>query len=480
MDEIWFRLSNQIEVLQVRASVVVQHGQQWFSVLISHCRRILHELHDEEFCQQLKEFGLRIILLLQRGWEDLQFKILSLQYSARAFYQQFGNLFSNEVAQREVGFFVVGLVLGCLIGYSIGQNWRNTLRHLHNMKAITCHHYIGIEGVSTIEDAEMPVIQRQNELLIQVKAASVHDVDMKICNGYSRFYRRLLNSGRYRDLPVTLGRDCAGVVVDIGQSVVDFDIGDEVFLAVPSWAPGTMAEYLVVPETQAARRPKLVTFEACASLPYSGCIAWDAIVNRSILREGNAKGKRVLIYGGSTPVGCILTQLIKLWGGFVVSACGPHAIPVSRALGADDVIPLSESDIEKELELREKYDAIFYTGGQPIDANILKRYLANHGSYASTIPESLTSDSFGFVFGNIFAGYVRLQLVIEYLFGMNNYAWKDGSKIKATYLRSIQELVDADQLQTVVDRVFSPLGVDQALNHILDPNSIGSTVIKFH
>lgn len=93
-------------------------------------------------------------------------------------------------------------------------------------------------------------------------------------------------------MPVVLGRDCAGVVVDIGQSVINFDIGDEVLLAVPSWAPGTLAEYLVVPENQVAKRPKLVSFEASASLPYSGCIAWDAVVNKSGIKEGDAKGKR--------------------------------------------------------------------------------------------------------------------------------------------------------------------------------------------
>lgn len=46
-----------------------------------------------------------------------------------------------------------------------------------------------------IEDAEMPTIQKSNELLIQVKAASIHEVDIKICSGYARAYRRLLNNG---------------------------------------------------------------------------------------------------------------------------------------------------------------------------------------------------------------------------------------------------------------------------------------------
>lgn len=46
-----------------------------------------------------------------------------------------------------------------------------------------------------IDDAEMPIIERSNELLVQVKAASVNVVDTKICYGYSKIYRRLLNSG---------------------------------------------------------------------------------------------------------------------------------------------------------------------------------------------------------------------------------------------------------------------------------------------
>ena len=41
----------------------------------------------------------------------------------------------------------------------------------------------------------MPIIQKPNELLIQVKAASLHDEDIKISSGYSQAYRRLLNNG---------------------------------------------------------------------------------------------------------------------------------------------------------------------------------------------------------------------------------------------------------------------------------------------
>ncbi|XP_076249817.1 NAD(P)H oxidoreductase RTN4IP1, mitochondrial [Calliopsis andreniformis] len=479
MEEIWFHLSNQFESFQIRTSVVIQQAQQWITTWLTQARQLFYELYNDENTQNMKDIVQHILFWIQKVWEQLQFHYYSSHFSMKGFYQQIINLCNNEVSKRELAFCLAGVTIGTLIGYYAGINWGHISHHMHHMKAIICHSLIGIEGVSMVEDVEMPMIQRSNELLIQVKAASLNVIDAKICEGYSKVYRRLLNSGRYKDLPVTLGRDCTGVVVGIGQRVINFDIGDEVFLAVPSWASGTMTEYIIVPETQVVKRPKRFTFEAAACLPYSGCLAWDALVNKSNIQEGNAKGKRVLICGGNTPVGCILTQLVKLWGGYVVTMCRQNAISVSKALGADEVILLNGSNIEKELQLYDKYTAIFYTGGEQIDERILRQHLVPSGSYVSTVPEQLTSDSLGFIFGSIFAGCVRITLLVQYVFGFNVYHWKDGSKLNATYLQALCDLADADQLQMVMDRVYGPHNIEQALHHILDPNAIGSTIVTF-
>ncbi|XP_033333124.2 NAD(P)H oxidoreductase RTN4IP1, mitochondrial [Megalopta genalis] len=476
MDEIWFHLSNQFETLQVHTYAVVQQGQQWITDWLIQARQFFQELNSHHNVQNVKEIIQSILSWFAKAWEEIQFQYYNTHFSVKSFYR---NLCNNEVSKRELAFCLTGLIMGTVLGYYIGTNWGYSMHHMHHIKAIICHQYIGIEGVSMIDDSEMPMTQRPNDLLIQVKAASVNIIDTKICSGYSKIYRRLLNSGIHRELPVTLGRDCTGIVVGIGQGVINFDIGDEVFLAVPSWAPGTMAEYIVVPETRVVKRPKLFTFEASASLPYNGCLAWDALVNRSTIREGNAKGKRVLIYGGNTPIGCILTQLVKLWGGHVCTICRPSAISTSKALGADNIIALNGSSLEKELQLYDKYDAIFYTGGQPIDERILKQRLVPYGSYVSTTPEQLTSDSLGFISGSLFAGWVRIKLIIQYMFGFNMQQWKEGSKLNVTYLQALSDLVDADQLQVVVDRVYAPHNIEQALQHVLDPDAIGSTVITF-
>ncbi|XP_050445675.1 reticulon-4-interacting protein 1 homolog, mitochondrial-like [Cataglyphis hispanica] len=481
MDEVYFHFSNQLETLQVQASVAVQQAQQSCMTWLAQLHQFILQFCDEQYTQHAKDIVLHMASSVQRSWQDIQFQFYNTQWNTVDFYRQLGTMWANKVSRREAIYCLTGIAIGTVIGYYIGVNWKPSSRHMHHIKAIVCHHYYGIEGVFMVDDIEMPTIKKSNDLLIQVKAASLNVIDTKICSGYSRIYRRLLNSGK--ELPVTLGRDCAGVIVDIGQGVTNFDIGDEVFLAVPSWASGTMAEYIIVPETQVARRPKSCSFEASASLPYNGCLAWDALVNRSVIKEGNAKGKRVLIHGGSTPIGCILTQLIKLWGGYVVTTCRMDAYlflePIMKALGADEVIIINETDIEKELQLHDKYDAIFYTDNQPFQEHILKRFLLPHGSYVSTVPEQLKSDSLGFICRSIFAGCVRVKLLVQYMFGFNMHQWKEGAKLNVAYLRALCELTDANQLQTVVDKVYAPYNIERALLHVLDPNSIGSTIITF-
>ncbi|XP_043276965.1 reticulon-4-interacting protein 1 homolog, mitochondrial-like [Venturia canescens] len=479
MDEIWFRLTNQLEVLQVEGSVVLQQGQQWISTFLEKIHQFLKSACSEEYTRQIADLARHLMYWVQRFWEQVQFQYYSVQFNSRALYHHMGNLCFSNVSRREVAFCIAGLGIGTLLGYNIGLHWRHKPSRVQYMRAVMCHHYIGIEGVSMVDDAEVPTIQRPNELLIQVKAASLNVVDAKISTGYSRVYRKLLNSGSQKELPVVLGRDCSGIVAEIGQSVLNFDVGDEVFLAMPSWASGTMAEYIVVAESQVAKRPKHINFEACASLPYSGCLAWDAIVNRSVIGEGNAKGKRILVYGGCSSVGCILIQLAKLWGAHVTTICKLELSRVVKALGADDVISLEESNIEKELSLYDKYHAIFYTGGYLSSDLILKRHLLPHGSFVSTMPEYLTSDSLGFVLGSIFSGCVRIRLLLQYMFGRNGYQWIEGSRINSNYLEILRELVDADQLQSLVGAAFRPNHIEQALHHVLSTDVIGGTIIKF-
>ena len=93
-------------------------------------------------------------------------------------------------------------------------------------------------------------------------------------------------------MPITLGRDCSGVIVEIGPKVNKFEIGDNVWVAVPFWCSGTLAEYIIANENMVSKMPSHISFEEASSLPYSGCLAYNACVRAGIVENDNKKNKK--------------------------------------------------------------------------------------------------------------------------------------------------------------------------------------------
>ena len=81
---------------------------------------------------------------------------------------------------------------------------------------------------------------------MRVRASSVNPVDNAIAAG-------MLKDVVEHAFPVTLGRDYAGVVDEVGADVTAFSVGDDVFGFIPAMNPtvrdGGWAELIVVPET---------------------------------------------------------------------------------------------------------------------------------------------------------------------------------------------------------------------------------------
>ncbi|KAL3286910.1 hypothetical protein HHI36_001395 [Cryptolaemus montrouzieri] len=475
--------------MQIQLGLVASQSKDFFHQYSEQSKALILQVWKSSKSIEVQEKLRDLFLYLVDIAEHIQYKV-QFYADPRRIYLGFVGVFGRCWTRRDICFGLAGFFLGGMVGLAIGLAIRKEISITRYMQAVQCKFYLGSEAVVVAEDALAPYECDENEVLIDVKAASVQVVDTYICNGYGKTVRQILRrfyEGTKADLPVTLGRDCTGIVTDIGRNVSRIEVGDEVWLSVPFWAQGTMSQSVRVQEIRVGRKPKNVGFEGACSVPYAGCLALSALKKSNVTFE-NAQEKRVLVHRGCTPIGCALIQILKHWGADVTSTCNKRATPVAKALGSDNVIILADYDdndpqieyktLIKELELRDRYDVIILTAECSISKEELQNFCKYKENILSTLPSELDSDSFGFFRKYFLWLYLWFQWRIEVYTGVsfNKY---DEAHICHSALDQLANLVKNGHLQTVVDKVFQPQDIDMALSHIESPQSIGSTVITF-
>jgi len=161
------------------------------------------------------------------------------------------------------------------------------------------------KGKVEMKDVPVPTVPGDNDLLVEVYAAAVNPVDAAIAN-----YNFL-----GRASPQVLGFDFSGVVRQVGKSVADFKIGDEVFGHCPLNNNGSYAAWLLVDQSNAAIKPKSVSHVQAAALLITFL---SAILN---LEEAKLKGGETLfVPGGAGGVGHMAVQIGHLHGCHVIAS----------------------------------------------------------------------------------------------------------------------------------------------------------------
>lgn len=142
---------------------------------------------------------------------------------------------------------------------------------------------------------KVPSLYSSTDILIRVRASSIHRIDEQIAMGYGKHLRRMIqnyNTYDHQELPLVIGRACAGIVEGVGRNAKSgLEIGDEVWMASPWYEAGAASQLVVAPESRISRKPFIIGFEGAASLPYSGCIALTALQSAS-LDETTSNEKR--------------------------------------------------------------------------------------------------------------------------------------------------------------------------------------------
>ncbi len=313
---------------------------------------------------------------------------------------------------------------------------------------------------------EMPHPQLQeNDVLVQVHAAGVNLLDSKIRSGE---FKLILP---YR-LPLILGNDVAGVVVQVGRRVRRFKIGDKVYARPPQDRIGTFAELIAMNEDAVAMMPKKLTMEEAASIPLVGLTAWQALVERANLK----KGQKVLIHAGSGGVGTIAIQLAKHLGATVATTTSTANLDLVKSLGADIAIDYKTTDFSEVLR---DYDVVLNSLG----TETLNKSLEVLKPGGKLISISGPPDP-GFAKDQESSWF--LKLVMRLLsYGIRKKAKRHRVSYSFLFMRAsgqqlseITSLIDSEVIRPVMDRVFPFESTDEALACVETGRAKGKVVVK--
>ena len=209
------------------------------------------------------------------------------------------------------------------------------------MKAITVAEEGAAPALVDIDETRSPDAR---EVLVRVQTSSVNQLDGGIAAG------RLAGMLPH-EYPITLGRDFAGVVEQVGDGVSSITVGDEVFGEVPAAVAavhdGAWAERIVVSEQVLAKKPAGVEIAQAGAAPLASLTAL-AIVDALDL----SAGQTVLVVGATGGVGSIVVQLAKTAGATVLAPALPEDDEFLRGLGVEEVLP-REGDLVAAV--RERY-----------------------------------------------------------------------------------------------------------------------------
>ena len=331
------------------------------------------------------------------------------------------------------------------------------------MKAFILESY-GANRALQLADVPEPQL-RDDEVLVQVHAAGVNQLDSKIRDGQ---FKLILP---YR-LPLILGHDVAGVVVKAGPRVRQFKPGDEVYARTDDFRIGTFAEFVPVKESSLAPKPKGLTMEEAASIPLVGLTAWQALVETAKL----SKGQRVFIQAGSGGVGTFAIQLARHLGATVATTTSAANFELVRSLGADVVIDYRTQDFEDVLH---DYDVVLNSQ----DGKTLGKSLRVLKGGAKLISISGPPDP---AFGRNIAAPAFVRLVMRLLSsGVRRRARGRGidysflfMRANGGQLREITRLIEAGAIRPVVDKVFAFESTNEALAYSEAGHAKGKVVIK--
>ncbi|GMA46617.1 NADPH:quinone reductase [Tetragenococcus muriaticus] len=319
-----------------------------------------------------------------------------------------------------------------------------------------------------LEELTLPLPEiSENEVLVEIVAASINPIDLKIRDGKLKL---LL----HYDMPLVLGNDFAGRIVKIGGKVTKFKVGDEVYGRPKKSKIGTFAEYIGIDQADIALKPKNLTFEEAASIPLVGLTSYQALHDVMQVQPGD----KVLIQAGSGGIGTIAIQLAKLMGVYVATTASDKGKDLVTRLGADQIVNYRK---ENFAEVLSDFDDVYDTlGGQ----NLLDGFkILKPGGNIVTLsgtPNARFGKKYGvgwfktMLFGLASAKLTRLEKKYDV-----NYHFLF-MKPSGSQLEILRNYIEDGKLEPIVDRVFSFAQTQEAVEYSESGHAKGKIIIKIN
>jgi NADPH2:quinone reductase len=299
------------------------------------------------------------------------------------------------------------------------------------MRAMVVNNF-GDTEVFEQADIVIPSVKK-GHVLVKIVATSVNTVDAMI---RSMGPELPLSPAA----PALLGMDFAGVIEEVGQDVLNYKVGDQVYGCAGGLAdlPGTLAEYIVADVNLIYLKPNNISMREAAALPLVGITAYEGLE-----RAGLKSGQKVLVHGGSGGVGHIALQLARYKGAQVYSTGGGKPqLSLIEELGATS-INYREESVESYVKSHTNgkgFDLVFDSVG---GANMQKSFEAAslNGQVASTV------------------SLIELDLSTAHFKGLSLHVvfmlipmLHDHQRSKhATILKALKEITESGHLKPVVD-----------------------------
>ena len=313
--------------------------------------------------------------------------------------------------------------------------------------------------------APVPTIG-DDDVLVHTAFVAINPLDSKVQQGELKLILP------YR-MPLTLGNDVAGTVVQVGKNVRQFAIGDEIYARISTSNHGTFAQYVAINQHDIALKPKNLSLADASGLPLVALTAYQALFERLAIK----KGQKVLILAGAGGVGSIAIQMAKMAGAYVATTASQAGFELVKSLGADLVIDYKTQDFAQMLT---EFDAVLDTqGGDELNKafGILKA-----GGKVVSIAGMPTAS---------FAKAFELGFLKACLFGMVSYPIHQKAKRhKVSYeflfmkssgkqLSTIADWVETGKVRAVTDKVFELKDIMNAWQYANSGRAKGKVVIDF-